>query len=937
MAEIACTLDGASITVPEGTTLLEAARSRGIRVPTLCTHPRLTPSGKCRLCVVEVEGRRPLLPSCVIPAEEGMRVWTESERVRRARRVILELHWAEYPGDAPRGDALGRCELTDLIEENRIERVWTQSGLRPERMDDRHPLVQIDLAKCIGCGRCEQACREIAVCDVLAMVGRGAKARVATAFDLEMKEAGCVACGACVSVCPTGALFDARSPRVRKAEVQATRTICPYCGVGCAMNVYTDRARIVLVTGSEDGPANRGSLCVKGRYGFEYATHPDRLTIPLIRREGVSRVPPRGVEPRSLFREATWEEALDRVASRLRALLAKYGSSALGILGSAKCPNEDNYVLQRFARGALGTNNIDHCARLCHSSSVSAMGMAFGHAAMTNAPQEIPQADVILVLGHNTCENHPVIGGAVKRAVRTGTARLIVMDPRRTELSFLAAVHLRPRGGTDAAVLNGLAHVILGEGLFNEPFIRGRTEGFEPLKASVAEFTPERVEELSGVPAEDLRRAARLYAGAKSAMMFHGMGMTQHTTGTENVLAVCNLAMLTGNVGRPGTGVNPLRGQNNVQGASDMGVLPDFFPGYRPVSDEAARAELEEVWGCTLPREPGLTVVEMVNAASAGSLKGMVLMGENPMVSDPDLNHAREALSRLEFVVSQEIFLTETAAMADVVLPATSHLEKDGTTANTERRVQWQAPVLPPPGQARRDWAILSALSIRLGYPLVFPDTPAITRTIAQETPIYRGIVPERLGPEGIQWPSWSLRHPGTPYLHRNRFTRGRGKFHPVPFRPAAELPDGEYPLLLNTGRVLEQWHTRSMTGRIPGLDALAPEAVLEIHPEDASRLGVETGGRARVSSRRGTVVARAWVTERTPPGSVFLSFHYAEAAANLLTNAALDPSSRIPEYKVCAVRVDPADGSAARQGASAGAVADVLAFIKTPQSSPGR
>jgi len=908
MPGITFSMNGMPTTVSQGTTLLEAARSRGIEVPTLCYDPRLTPSGKCRLCVVEVEGWGRLLPACVTPGEAGMHVWTDSERVHRSRRVILELHWSEYPEEAQAGDVLGRCELTTLTETYRIARAWTPSGLRPRGRDHRHPLIGIDLGKCIGCGRCEQACREIAVCDVLAMVGRGAAAHVATAFDREMKAAGCVACGACVSVCPTGALFDAASLRVPEAAVKATRTICPYCGVGCAMNVYTHRDRIVWVTGSEDGPANRGSLCVKGRYGSEYATHPDRLATPLIRREGTPRVPPSGVDPRSLFREATWDEALDQVASQLRTLIARYGSKALGILGSAKCTNEDNYVLQRFARAALGTNNIDHCARLCHSSSVSAMGMAFGHGAMTNAPQEIPDADVIFILGHNTSENHPVIAGAIKRAVRAKAARLIVMDPRRTELSLLADVHLRPRGGTDVAVLNGLAHVILEEGLHNEAFIVGRTEGFEAFKASLAAYTPDRVEELSGVPAADLRRAARLYAPAKSAMMFHGMGMTQHTTGTENVLAICNLALLTGHIGRPATGVNPLRGQNNVQGASDMGVLPDVFPGYRPVTDDAVRAELEQRWGRRLPQAPGLTLVEMVNAASHGSLKGMVLMGENPMVSDPDLNHVREALSLLEFMVSQEIFLTETAAMADVVLPASSHFEKDGTTTNTERRVQWQAPVLPPPGQARRDWTILCDLSTRLGYSLVFPETGSITRIIAEETPIYRGIVPERLGPAGIQWPCWTPDHPGTPLLHRTRFTRGLGKFHPVLFRPAAELPDSEYPLLLNTGRVLEQWHTRSMTGRIPGLNLLAPEALVEIHPGDASALGIETGRRVAVSSRRGTVVARAVVTERTPPGSVFLSFHYAEAAANVLTNAALDPSSRIPEYKVCAVRVTPAD-----------------------------
>lgn len=906
MPEIVFSMNGMPASVSPGVTLLEAARSRGIKVPTLCYHPWLRPSGKCRLCVVEVDGWGRLLPACVTPVEAGMQVWTDSDRVQRSRRLILELHWSEYPEGAATGDVLGRCELTEHVAEYRIEKAWMPSGFRPNRIDDRHPLIGIDVTKCIGCGRCEQACREIAICDVLAMVGRGPAAHVATAFDREMKAAGCVACGACVSVCPTGALVDAGSPRLPPGELRAARTICPYCGVGCAMEAYVHRERIVWVTGSSDGPANHGSLCVKGRYGFGYASHPDRLTAPLIRRDGLPRVPPAGADPRALFREASWDEALALAAARLRQIRDEYGPDAVGVFGSAKCTNEDNYVLQRFARAALGTGNIDHCARLCHSSSVSAMGMAFGHGAMTNAPQEIPAAAVIFVLGHNTTVNHPVIGGAIKRAVRGG-ARLLVLDPRRTELAALADVHLQPRGGTDVAVLNGLARVILEEGLHNQAFIGGRTEDFEVFEASLAAYAPDRVEELSGVPAADLRRAARLYALAESAMMFHGMGMTQHTTGTDNVLAICNLAMLAGHVGRPGTGVNPLRGQNNVQGACDMGVLPNVFPGYRPVTDPAARTELEAAWSRPLPSVPGLTIVEMIGAAYRGDVKALFLMGENPMVSDPDLNHVREALTRLPLLVSQDIFLTETAAMADIVLPASSHFEKDGTTTNTERRVQWQVPVVPPPPSARPDWAIVCDLSTRVGYPMAFPDTAAITRTIAKETPIYRGIVPERLGPEGIQWPCWSNEHPGTPILHRTQFTRGRGKFHPVPFRSAAELPDQDYPLLLNTGRVLEQWHTRSMTGRIPSLDRLAPQALLEIHPQDAAPLGIATGERVRVSSRRGSVIARAAVTDGTSPGAVFLSFHYAEAAANFLTNAALDPASRIPEYKVCAVRVTPA------------------------------
>jgi len=609
--------------------------------------------------------------------------------------------------------------------------------------------------------------------------------------------------------------------------------------------------------------------------------------------------------PRRRLEPATWHDAMAEIERRLVPIKAEHGPDAIMGLASARCTNEENYLFQKMMRAAVGTNNVDHCARLCHASTVVGLAAAFGSGAMTNAIDELERAGCILVTGSNTTETHPVIATVIRRAVREHGAKLIVVDPRRIDLVRDATLWLRQKNGTDVAWMNGMMNVILSEGLHDEAFIRERTEGFEALKSAVADFTPEKVEEITTIPADLLRQAARIYAQSRPSSIVYSMGITQHITGTDNVLSVANLAMLTGNVGRPSSGVNPLRGQNNVQGACDVGALPNVFSGYQAVGDHAARAKFEKAWGVKLPAKVGLTVVEAMNAAAEGKVKGMVIMGENPMVSDPNLAHVEEALRNLEFLVVSDIFLSETASLADVVLPAASFAEKEGTFTNTERRVLLLREVLEAPGEAVPDWEILCRLSALFGYPMHYESAASIMDEIAATTPIYGGIHHARLAPNGLQWPCPTDDHPGTPFLHRDRFSRGLGKFHPVDFIPPAELPDDEYPLILSTGRILYHYHTGTMSRRVDALNAYVNEGYAEIHPEDARRIGLKDGGLVRVRTRRGEITTRVRATERVALGSVFVPFHFAEAAANRLTNDALDPTAKIPEFKVAACRID--------------------------------
>jgi formate dehydrogenase alpha subunit len=668
-------------------------------------------------------------------------------------------------------------------------------------------------------------------------------------------------------------------------------TVCPYCGCGCALYLHVEDKRITGVSPSRNHPVSQGSLCVKGWNAHEFVHHPDRLRYPMIRDDGK-------------LRRATWQEALKKVANSLKLTRELHGSDSIGLMSSAKCTNEENYLMMKFARAVIGTNNIDHCARLCHSSTVGGLAAAFGSGAMTNSINEIRDARALLVIGSNTTEQHPMIAMHMLEAVDRG-ATLIVADPRETQIARYAHIHLRHRCGTDVALLLSIMNMIVEDGLVDLAFVQKRTENFDRFKRLISKYTPQAGESITGVPAEDIRRAARIYASEKLSMLFYSMGITQHITGVDNVRACADLVMLTGHIGLPMTGLNPLRGQNNVQGACDMGALPNVYSGYQSVQDPAARRRFGRAWRRKLPEGPGLTLMEMQQSKG---IRALYVMGENPAISDPDSSHVREALEKLDFLVVQDIFLSETAEYADVVLPAAAFAEKNGTFTNTERRVQLVRKALEPPGEALADWKILGTLSGLMGYDLSYRGAYEIMEEIALMTPSYGGILHHRLQEGfGIQWPCADIDQPGTPYLHRKKFARGLGSFMSVDAAPPAELPDKEYPFTLTTGRLYFQYHTGTMTRRTSVMEREEPSCRLEINPADAEKLGIRDGGTVRVRSRRGQIEVTASVTGRTPAGTVFLPFHYREAAANLLTNPALDPEAKIPEFKACAVALESA------------------------------
>ena len=897
---ISLTIDGIEVAAPAGASILQAARVAEIDIPHLCYDPALNlpPTSACRLCLVEVAGSPAPVASCSFPAAEGMVVLTDTDGLRQARRTVIELLLSDHPHDCLTCEQAGACDLEKYAYQLGVKAPrFPAEAPRPEPVQDG-PAIVYDPSKCILCGRCVEVCHNVEVTGAIDYLGRGFDTKISLPPGQSRAQSVCTECGNCIEVCPTGALsFAGAEGAGRSWEMKRTVTTCPYCGCGCTIVLNVRDNRIVEVTGG--GGVSGGMLCVKGRFGFDFVGHRDRLTHPLVRRDG--RLEPAG-----------WDEALDLVARRLAEISEQFGPDAIGGLASAKCTNEENYIMQKFMRAAIGTNNVDHCARLCHASTVAGLARAFGSGAMTNSIEDFDLADCIFVIGSNTTECHPVIGSATKRAAASGDATLIVADPRAIELAGFAAIHLRQTGGTDVALVNAMMRAILHEGLEDASFIAERTEGFDAVRRAVEPYTPELAEKITGVPADDIVRAAALYARADAASIVYSMGITQHTTGTDNVLSLANLAMMTGNVGRPGTGVNPLRGQNNVQGACDLGALPNVYPGYQKVDDPAVGEKFRQAWGRPLPDKAGLTVVEMINAADEGTLKALYVMGENPMLSDPDVNHVAKALKKLDFLVVQDIFLSETAALADVVLPAAAFAEKDGTFTNTERRVQRVRKGLDAPGDARGDWEILCDLARRIapdGDERTWPrydGASAIQDEIASLTPSYGGITYDRLEAGPLQWPCPDAAHPGTPYLHKGRFARGLGKFHPVEFIPPRELPDEEFPFMLSTGRVLQHFHTGTMSRRSDVLDALVPAGVVEMHPSDAERLGVADGQTVEVASRRGRLEIAARLTERVAPGTLFLAFHYREAPANRLTIAALDPVAKIPELKVCAAKVSP-------------------------------
>ncbi|RLI01347.1 formate dehydrogenase subunit alpha [Candidatus Bathyarchaeota archaeon] len=889
------TIDGTRVTGKKGQTILEVAQENRIHIPTLCHHSLLPTNGACRICVVDIGRKDRLEAACTTPITNDMKVETKSKRVLDARRLNLELLLSNHRADCVTCEQDGQCILQDLAYE--LELDLHKTAFKPQDIDkpvdDSSPAILYDPNMCVLCGRCISACNNIRHHNVLSYKNRGYDTLVIAGLGELFTDSDCVNCGECIQVCPTGALTEKPSRFMgRWKELEMTETTCPYCGVGCTLELYTKDNTIVKIKGKEDALENQGSLCVKGRFGYDWVNSPERLTTPLVR------------DDFGEFREATWDEALDLVAGKLAEVKDQYGARSIMGLASAKCTNEENYVFQKFFRACIGTNSVDHCARLCHAPTVAGLVKAFGSGAMTNSIQEMLDTDCFLVIGSNTTENHPVIAKYIRQAVLDRGAKLVVADPRKIGLVRDSSIWLRQRGGTDVALLNGLMNVIIEENLHDEAFIIERTENYEELKNTVEKYTPERVERITGVPADKLREAARMYAKADRASIIFSMGITQHTTGTDNVLSTANLAMLTGNVGKHGTGVNPLRGQNNVQGACDLGALPNVYSGYQSVEDPLIRRKFEEAWGAKLDERNGLTMVEAFNAVSRGDVQAMYIMGENPMVSEPDLTHVEESLKKLGFLVVQDLFLTETAQYADVVLPSCSFAEKNGTFTNTARRVQMVRKAVEPPGNSRLDWQILCEVATRMGYPLFYGSSAEIMKEIASVTPIYGGVTHERLQKTGLQWPCPVFDHPGTQFLHRHKFSRGLGRFHGVEYKPAEELPDEDFPYMLTTGRLLQHFHTGTMTRRSKVLDTLVPECPIEINPADADSLGLADGDLVEVSSRRGTITGKTSVTDRSDLGTVFIPFHFAEAAANVLTNPALDPDSKIPELKVCAVRL---------------------------------
>ena len=927
---VAFELDGQQVFALPGESILEAARRYGTDIPHLCHKPGYRPDGNCRACVVEIEGERVLAPSCCRAPAKGMRVQTQSPRALHSQKMVVELLQSDMPAEARRKDS----ELDKWAGVLGVSRPRFHARAQPE-CDPSHPAITVNLDACIQCGRCVRACREEQGNDIIGYAGRGAGAAIV--FDLadKMGESACVACGECVQACPTGALAHANGALMQTAD-KKVESLCPYCGVGCHTVFHVKDNQIIQVDG-RDGPANHGRLCVKGRYGLDYSRHPHRLTRPLIRREDAPKNPAGQLDPddwEKVFRPASWDEALDMAAGRLREIRDSRGGKALAGFGSAKGSNEEAYLFQKLVRTGFQVNNVDHCTRLCHASSVAALLEGVGSGAVSNQVSDVLKADVAMVIGANPTVNHPVAATWMKNAARRGT-KLIVADPRESALARHAEMFLQIRPDSDVALLNGMMNVILAENLTDPEFIRNRTREFEALKAQVEKCPPEAMSAICGIAPEDIRRAARLYAKAKGSMIFWGMGISQHTHGTDNARCLIALALSTGQVGRPGCGLHPLRGQNNVQGASDAGLIPMVYPDYRRVDDKAARDFYAEFWNYTPDEKPGLTVVEIIHAALEGDIRGMYVMGENPAMSDPDAARAREGLAALECLVVQDIFLTETAALADVVFPASAFPEKTGTFTNTDRMVQLGRRALDLPGEARQDLWIIQQMAQRLGLSWDYPGEESGVARVFEEMrramPSVAGVTWERLRAEhSVTYPCEQEGDPGEGVIFRERFPTadGLGRFVPAEFSPADELPDKEYPLALITGRELEHWHTGAMTRRAKVLDALEPSPGVYAHPEDLRQMGVEAGDMVTVSSRRGRISLRARADWGSPRGALFIPFCYYEAAANLLTNPKLDPWGKIPEFKYCAVRLERGGESLPPLsfGAGAGAGADAEA-----------
>ena len=952
-ATIAFQLDDKSVLAFEGETILKAAQRQGVEIPHLCYSDGLRPDGNCRACVVEVKGERTLAPSCCRAVTPGMEVKVHTERAEKSRKMVLEMLLADLPetgykwhdGDATRphgelSDWASQLNVKVRPELRALQRHAPQAdGLHGAWNDFSHPAMAVNLDACIQCNRCVRACREEQVNDVIGYAGRGSHSQIVFDLNDTMGNSSCVACGECVQACPTGALMPKTQIGSQVVDKKVD-SVCPFCGVGCLLTYNVKDNQIVSVEG-RDGPANHSRLCVKGRFGFDYAQSPQRLTVPLIRKAGVPKDPEAlqnlnrdSADWSDVFREATWEEALDLAANTLKGLRDQYGSKALAGFGSAKGSNEEAYLFQKLVRTGFGSNNVDHCTRLCHASSVAALLEGVGSGAVSNQVNDVAQAGLVMVIGSNPTANHPVAASWMKNAARNGT-KIVLADPRITDIGRHAWRTLQFKPDTDVAMLNALIHTVIEEGLADQDFIQRRASNFEALRENVKAYSPEAMEPICGIPAQTLREVAREFAKAKGAMILWGMGVSQHVHGTDNARCLIALVTVTGQIGKPGSGLHPLRGQNNVQGASDAGLIPMMFPNYQRVTNASAHAWFESFWNTRLDAQPGYTVVEVMHKALATDddphkIRGMYIMGENPAMSDPDLNHARHALASLEHLVVQDIFMTETAWLADVVLPATAWPEKNGTVSNTDRMVQLGKQAITPPGQAKPDLWIIQQLAQRIGpfaggsgaaasgpegipplacgYPGEMDGVAAVYEEMRQAMHgAIAGITWERLQRESsVTYPCLSADDPGAPIVFTDRFDTADGRVNLVPadIIPADERPDAEFPFVLITGRQLEHWHTGSMTRRATVLDAIEPFATASMSGNDMRELGLQPGDVITVQSRRGQVAIHLRQDDGTPRGAVFIPFAYYEAAANLMTNAALDPFGKIPEFKYCAVAI---------------------------------
>ncbi len=912
-------LNGQEVEAAPGETIWQVAKRLGVEIPHLCyaPEPGYRPDGNCRACMVEIEGERVLAASCIRMPSAGMKVSSASERAKKSREMVFELLVADQPAREQAHDPQSKFW-------NWADAVGVEDSRFPaaERFapDSSHAAMRVNLDACINCTLCVRACREVQVNDVIGMAFRGHGAKVVFDFDDPMGESTCVACGECVQACPTGALMEASlldKAGVRTGyEDRSVDTVCPYCGVGCQIKLNIKDDKILYVDG-RDGPSNSNRLCVKGRFGFDYISHPHRLTKPMIRRDDAPKSADCQVDPAnpwSHFREASWEEALEAAGKGLKKVLDRDGSQAMAGFGSAKGTNEEAYLFQKLVRTGFHTNNVDHCTRLCHASSVAALMEGIGSGAVTAPFMAAKDAECIVVIGARPAQNHPVAATFLKNAAKNG-AKLIVMDPRRQGLGRYATHMLQFKPGRDVALLNAMIHTIIEEGLTDRQYIQANTEGFEELKERIKAFSPEKMAEVCGIDAATIREVARIYATSRTSIIFWGMGISQSVHGTDNARCLISLSLITGQVGRPGTGLHPLRGQNNVQGASDAGLIPMVFPDYRSVESVEIRSEYEAFWGTELDPKRGLTVVEIVNAIIAGQIKAMYIMGENPAMSDPDQRHAREALAKLDHLVVQDIFLTETAWHADVVLPASAAAEKWGSFTNTNRQVQIGRPAFDPPGEARQDWELIQEIARQLGLNWSYTHPKDVFAEMACIMPSLKNITWERLEREdSVTYPCDAPDRPGNEIIFGNGFPTqsGRARIVPTDLVPPDELPDDEYPMVLTTGRMLEHWHTGAMTRRSETLDSLEPEAVALLNRHDLARLAVGPGDRITVATRRGEITIKVRQDNEVPEGMIFIPFCFAEAAANVLTNPQLDPFGKIPEFKFCAARVEALEAVAA-------------------------